>query len=82
MGIAPARMSDYPRAFVRSMAEQMPECSVFRRLGLKSALMNQLSNKAVEQKTLGSKLLMTARHFVTPTHQGLGKATSVSRIIG
>ena len=30
-------------------------------LGQKSALMNQLNNKAVEQKTLGSKLLMAAR---------------------
>jgi hypothetical protein len=37
----------------------------FNRTHPKSALMNQLSNKAVEQKTLSAPLLMPARHKTT-----------------
>jgi predicted metal-dependent hydrolase len=54
---------------IRDRSEAWLRAEALSRLGQllaqKSALMNQLSNKAVEQKTLGSKLLMAARQAPT-----------------
>jgi predicted Fe-S protein YdhL (DUF1289 family) len=46
---------------LEQLPERMNDLPTASDTGQKSALVNQLSNKTVEQKTLGSKLQMAAR---------------------